>query len=374
MLLDAATTSATPDWLEPGQRIKEDKQQMRTRAAILVAPGHPLVVDDLEIPVLQSGQVLVEIHYSGVCHTQLLECKGDRGRDPYLPHCLGHEGSGVVCEVGPGVTKVATGDRVVLSWIKGDGLNVPGTQYGWGSRTVNAGAVTTFSHHAIVSENRLVPVPDEFPLDEAALFGCALPTGMGAVLNSAQASKDKGVVVFGNGGVGLAAIAAARLCGCSPIVGVDPVIERRELALAMGATEVLDPNACDISDECKKLFNGALDIAIEATGRPSVMRQALAVVRPRGGIAVVLGNARNGEVVTIDPRELNAGKQFRGSWGGDCHPDRDVPRFGRLLAAGSLSLKPLLATSFPLNQINDALGALESGKVGRPLIAMRHAA
>lgn len=347
---------------------------MLTQAAILVNPGQPLVVDDVEVPALKPGQALVEIHYSGVCHTQLLECQGARGHDPYLPHCLGHEGSGIVCDVGPGTTKVKPGDRVILSWIKGSGQDVPGTTYSWTDRTVNAGAITTFNRHAVISENRLTRIPDEIPLDEAALFGCALPTGMGSVLNTASARAGNSLVVFGTGGVGLAAVAGAKLSGCAPIIAVDPIAERRELACAMGATHAFDPMANDVLQSIRDLCRDGVDIAVEATGKPAVMQQALSIVRPRGGVAVVVGNARHGETVTVDPRQLNQGKQLRGTWGGDCVPDRDFPRYCQWLVAGRLSLKPLLSRPFALEEINDALHTLEKGTIGRPLVAMRTAA
>jgi len=128
---------------------------MKTIAAVLEQLGRPLVLAELDVPALKPGQVLVEIALAGVCHTQLLECRGYRGQDPFLPHGLGHEGSGTVQEVGPGVTKCRPGDRVALSWIKGSGADVPGTVYSWNGRSVNAGGVTTFARHAVVSENRV---------------------------------------------------------------------------------------------------------------------------------------------------------------------------------------------------------------------------
>src|SRR5262249_39198453 len=140
---------------------------MKTVAAVLVETSQPLVLADLEIPALRPGQVLVEIAYSGVCHTQVLEWRGYRGEDRYLPHCLGHEGSGIVRDVGPGIAKVKPGDRVILSWIKGSGADVPGSIYRWNGRTVNAGAITTFSRYAVISENRLVVLPESVPMRDA---------------------------------------------------------------------------------------------------------------------------------------------------------------------------------------------------------------
>jgi S-(hydroxymethyl)glutathione dehydrogenase/alcohol dehydrogenase len=161
---------------------------VRTIAAVLVEPGRPLALEELESS-LAPGQTLVEVAYSGVCHTQVLECRGHRGADRFLPHCLGHEGTGIVRDVGPGTTKVRAGDSVLLSWIKGSGRDVPATVYRQGDRRVNAGAITTFAQLAVVSENRLTPLPAETPLREATVLGCALPTGAGAVLNAARARQ-----------------------------------------------------------------------------------------------------------------------------------------------------------------------------------------
>src|SRR3989338_1518610 len=123
---------------------------MNTLAAVLIETGKPLVLVELEIPPLREGQVLIEVFYSGLCHTQILECHGFRGQDPYLPHCLGHEGTGIVSEIGPGVTKVKPGDRVILSWMKGSGIDASGTTYRWNRKTVNAGPITTLGKHSVI--------------------------------------------------------------------------------------------------------------------------------------------------------------------------------------------------------------------------------
>jgi S-(hydroxymethyl)glutathione dehydrogenase/alcohol dehydrogenase len=343
---------------------------MRTPAAILVETGHPLVIDDIDIPQLQPGQALVEVHYSGVCHTQMLECKGHRGEDKFVPHCLGHEGSGVVRDTGLGITKVKPDQKVILSWIKGSGANVMGAQYEWRGRKVNAGAITTFSRYAVISENRLTPLPDGVDMKEAALLGCAVPTGIGSVWNTAGARPGQSIAIFGTGGVGLSAIAGTVLAGCSPIIAVDPIVERLELARRIGATHLLNPTSGDIVAQILKVCPGGVDIALEATGRPAVMNQALASVRSQGGIAVIIGNAKEGEFLPLDPKQLNQGKQLRGTWGGDNVPDRDYPRYCQLLRAGKLNLAPILSQPYTLEQANEALAALERGAVGRPLIGM----
>src|SRR5438270_10390562 len=262
---------------------------MKTPAAILVETGKPLVIDDLDIPALQPGQVLVEITYSGVCHTQVLECRGYRGEDKFLPHCLGHEGSGVVREVGAGVTKVRPGDHAILSWIKGSGANVAGTVYSWNGRKVNAGAITTFSRYSALSENRLTVIPESFPMKEAALLGCALPTGMGSVLNTGEAKPGQSAVIFGTGGVGLSAVAGMVIAGCTPILAVDVVHERLELARQVGASHLIDAAKSDPVQEILRVCPGGVDLAVEASGRPAVMRQAPAAARSPGGTAVIAG-------------------------------------------------------------------------------------
>lgn len=343
---------------------------MKTEAAILVRLGESLVLAELETPALKPGQVLVEIAYSGICHTQLLEARGHRGEDRFLPHCLGHEGSGTVLEVGAGAAKVKPGDRVILSWIKGSGGDVPGSVYQWEGRPVNAGGITTFQRHAVVSENRLTPIPAEMPLREAALLGCAVPTGLGAVLNTAQPRPGQSLVVFGAGGIGLCAVAGAAISGCTPVVAVDVLEPKLELARRMGATHCVNAAGGDALAAIRGLCPGGADFAVEATGRPAVMLQALQSVRAQGGAAVVIGNAHFGEKLELDPRELNMGKRLLGTWGGDNVPDRDYPRYCKLWLAGRLDLAPLLGQTYSLADINAALDDLEAGRAARPMVAM----
>jgi S-(hydroxymethyl)glutathione dehydrogenase/alcohol dehydrogenase len=343
---------------------------VKTLAAVLVETGRPLELAELEIPLLKPGQILVEVGFSGVCHTQVLEARGHRGPDLFLPHCLGHEGSGTVLEVGPGVTKVKPGEAVVLSWMQGSGANIPGTTYQWNGRTVNSGAITTFSRHSVLSENRVTPVPKNVAPRTAALLGCAVPTGFGAVFNAAQPRPGQSIAIFGVGGIGLCAVAAAAISGCMPVVAIDVRSEKLEWARQMGATHSILAGGGDPVEEILKLCPGGADFAIEASGRTVVMEQALKIVRARGGTAVVIGNARQGERLALDPRELNQGKRLFGTWGGDNLPDRDFPRYGRLLGSGRVSLSPLLGREYSLEDINRALDELEAGEVARPLVDM----
>jgi len=344
---------------------------MQTTAAILIELGRPLEIVDLEIPTLKAGQVLVDIHSSGVCHTQLLEARGYRGRDPFLPHCLGHEAAGVVLEIGADVSKVQPGQRVIGSWMKGSGADIPGSQYTWQSRTVNAGGITTFQRQAVVSENRLTRLPAGIDDGIAALLGCAVPTGAGAVRNTARVTPGQSLAVFGTGGVGLCAVAAAAAAEANPIIAVDVHPSRLALARQLGATDVVNAVTTDALADVRERVPAGVDVAIEASGRPDVMRQALRSVRSRGGCVVIIGNARQGEVLEIDPAELNQGKRLLGTWGGDNEPDRDFPRYCQQIIEGQLILEPLISESYPLSRINDALADLESGRVPRPIVDMR---
>lgn len=344
---------------------------MKTEAAILVETGKPLVMVELDVPALKPGQVLVEIVYSGACHTQVLETRGHRGEDRWLPHCLGHEGSGIVVDTGPAITKVKTGNKVVLSWIKGGGIEAGGAVYGWDGKSVNAGGVTTFQKYAVVSENRLTQLPRDLPMDVAVLLGCAAPTGMGAVFNVTNVRPGDSIAVFGTGGIGLNACMAAAFAGATTVIGVDLNPARRSLAELYGATHVIDPAAGDVIAEIRKIVPTGVDVAVEATGIPAVMAQAIGSTRQQGGRAIVIGNARFGQRLTIDPAEFNQGKSLMGTWGGDSVPDRDYGRFGRLLGSGRFSVRDLLSKPYRLSEANQALDDLEIGKVGRPLIDMR---
>lgn len=341
---------------------------MKTTAAVLVQTGQPLQICELETNPLKPGQVLVDVLFSGVCHTQILEARGRRGPDAFLPHCLGHEGSGRVREVGPGVTKVKPGQEVILSWIKGSGADVPGCTYDWEGRTVNSGAITTFGRQAVISENRLTPLPAGLDLRQAALLGCAAPTGLGVVTNTLRPQPGQSLAVLGAGGIGLCAVAGAAASGCAPVIAIDVNPLKLATASRLGATHVIDASQEDVAARVQEISPGGVDFAVESSGRPEVMAQALSLVRNQGGVAVVVGNAPAGQALTLDPKFFNLGRQLRGTWGGDNWPDRDYPRYARMLAAGRLDLAPLLDQVYSLAQINQALDDLEAGKVLRPMI------
>ncbi len=343
---------------------------MKTRAAILSQINQPLEIDELIIPELKCGQVLVKIAYSGVCHSQLNEIRGLKGEDKFLPHTLGHEGSGIVMEVGADVQKVQAGDPVVLTWIKGSGLDIPATQYHrHDGSIVNSGAISTFMEYAVISENRLVSIPKEMPLKEATLLGCAIPTGAGIVMNTARVQPGNSVAVFGVGGIGLSAILAAKMIGASVIIAVDILEQKLIQAKEIGATHIINATHQDVLDTIQKITGGqGVDFAIEAAGQRETMETAFKSVKDRGGLSILAGNLPAGQKICIDPFDLIKGKRVIGTWGGETDPDRDIRNYVDNFLSEKLNLKFFTSDICRLNKINDAVGDLASGKVNRPLI------
>lgn len=341
-----------------------------TEGAVLVAQQRPLELKELLLPELKPGQVMVEIAYSGVCHTQLNEWSGARGPDPYLPHTLGHEASGHVIAVGTGVTKVRTGQPVVLSWIKGQGADVPGTVYGSASGPVYSGAVSTFLRTAVISENRLTVIPDDMPMREAALLGCAVPTGCGIVWNTAKVKQNDSVAIIGIGGIGMCAILAAAASHAAPIIAVDIVPAKLAEGVRLGAHLAVNASETDALAAIRAMVKGGVDVAIEAAGARETMELAFEAVRPGGGLCVLAGNLPRDARISIDPYSLIAGKRIVGTWGGESNPDLDIPRYVKLFREGRLPLEKLSIREFPLSEINQAMQVLQSGQVVRSLVRM----
>jgi len=342
---------------------------MKTRAAVLYQINTPLLIQDIEIPKLKTGQVLVKIAYSGVCQSQVMEARGKRGLDRFLPHLLGHEGSGVVVEVGSGVQKVKIGDRVVLTWIKSSGSDGGGTQYRREYTLINAGAVTTFSEYAVISENRCVKLDEDIPMDLASLFGCAVLTGAGMVLNNMHPLPENSIVIWGVGGIGLSAVMAAKLCHCTRIIAVDSQVHNLNLARIFGATDIINVQEQEPLKRIREIAGeNGVDFAVEAAGKVSTIEAAFSVVRKNGGLCVFASHPPAGEKICLNPHDLISGKQIRGSWGGEARPDEDIPHFSELYRQGQLPLEKLIARRYPFEQINQALIDLEQGTLGRGLI------
>jgi len=340
------------------------------KAAVLKSFAEPLqILSNINPPALKVGQVLVKLAYSGVCHSQLMEVRGKRGADNYLPHLLGHEGTGVVLSVGPGVTKIAAGDKVILGWIKGEGLEGGGVQYEHEPRTLNAGGVTTFNDHAVVSENRLVRLPEGIPMDVGVLFGCAIPTGAGIITNEIKPTPGSTIAIFGLGGIGLSALMATKLYDCKRVIAIDVSDDKLKLAREFGATDIINSLNENALNKIRLLTdNKGVDYSVDASGLCTVIEDAFNSVRRGGGLCVFASHPQQGEFIKLDPFELICGKQIKGSWGGASRPDEDIPKFAELYRQGKLPLDKLITRRYELNEINDALDDLEYKRVARPLI------
>ena len=343
-----------------------------TVAAILTAQRKPLVVDEVELPDrLGPGQVLVRVEWSGICGSQLGEIDGVKGPDPHLPHLLGHEGGGWVEEVGEGVRTVQPDDRVVLHWRPGAGLRSETPRYRWRGERLNAGWVTTFNERAVVSEDRVTLLPDGFPLDIAALLGCAVTTGFGVISNDARVLPGESVVVFGTGGVGLSVVQAAAATGAHPIVALDLHSNRLRLARELGATETVDAGGDGVEGLVREVVGAAgADVCVDCTGEPGVIELAVRLAADRGRV-VLVGVPTTGQQVSLHTLQLHFGKRLIGSHGGGARPAEDVPRLIRLIDAGKLDLEKLVSARVELAAINGAISALRGGSIaGRCLVQM----
>jgi S-(hydroxymethyl)glutathione dehydrogenase/alcohol dehydrogenase len=341
---------------------------MKTRAAILVESNKPLVVDEIELPALGVGQVLVKIGVSGICGAQLGEIAAVKGPDKFLPHLLGHEGGGVVQEVGPGVTQVKPGDHVCLHWRKGNGIHAQPAKYNWNGKTVNSGWVTTFSDYSIVSENRVTPIPKETNFEIAALMGCAVTTALGLINNDAKLKIGQSIAVFGCGGVGLNVVQAAAMVAANPIIAIDIYDSKLDFARRFGATHTLNGKTADLRAEIKKIA-GAVDVAVENTGNVKLIELAYELTAPQGR-TILVGVPKHNEDITIHSLPLHFGKVLTGCEGGQSNPPADIPRYLRLYAAGKLKLDELITHRYPLEKINDALNIVRSGEAGRCVLLM----
>ncbi len=348
---------------------------MRIKAAVLYEPEKPLRIEELSIPELKAGQVLVKVMASGVCRTQLNEIRGCKGPDLHLPHTLGHEGSGIVLRVGNGVAKVKPGDHVVLTWIKGEGMDVPSTIYRSGNgSSVRSGAVSTFMEQSVVSENRLVKISKKLPFAESALLGCAIPTGAGMVYNQCRIREGQSIAIFGVGAVGLSAVVAARLAKAMPIIAVDLRDSRLYQAGELGATHGIHAASKNPVEAILDITgHRGVDYAIEAAGSKDAMEKAFQSICERG-LCVIAGNLPMGQTISIDPFELIKGKRIIGTWGGESLPDRDIPRYADVFMRGELDLARFVARYCRLEDINEALSEFETNSSGRILIHMEDGA
>src|SRR5688572_1148304 len=361
---------------------------MRTRAAVMHEPG-ALVLEELDLEEPLPGEVVVRMSAVGVCGTDLHSYKGEWNRP--MPIVLGHEGAGVIEAVGDEANGLREGDRVVLSWAPacgqcgpcrrgrpaacgplssaiGRGTLLDGrTGISLGGETLYRGTATgALAERVVVAAGAAMPFGDDVPLEEAALLGCAALTGVGAVLNAARPEPGFTALVIGAGGVGQFVVQGARIAGAAEILVVDPVVARREQALALGATRACAPD--DLREAVRELDPEGVDYAFDAVGAPATTKLALRWTRG-GGTAVVVGLPAGGEKLELDPFEFsNREKTLTGTIYGSEDPAVALPRLLELVAAGRLQLASLVGPSFPLDRADDAFRASLAGEPGRVLV------
>lgn len=346
--------------------------QIKTmQAAILVEQNKPLVIDEVQLPDrLEYGQVLVKIHYSGICGSQLGEISGVKGPDAYLPHLLGHEASGVVLEMGDEVTAVQAGDPVVLHWRKGQGIEARPPKYQWQGKQLNAGCITTFNEYAIISENRLTAFSKDYPMRLAPLFGCAVTTGLGVVTNNANLKLGESLVVMGAGGIGLNVIQGAALHNAYPIIAVDLFDNRLELAKQLGATHTINSRSRkDWQKQVRNILeNKGVDVFVDNTGNPEMIAEGWKLTQNKGR-TILVGVPAKGKETQLYTLPLHFGKIITGSHGGNGDPSEDIPRYMLLSKLGKLNLSNLITETYNLSEINQAIEQIKNGSLsGRCVI------
>ena len=340
------------------------------KAAILAKQDSELIIDEVELPrKLDVGQVLVKVFVSGICGSQLGEIDGKKGIDPYLPHLMGHEGCGEVIQIGPGVKTVSVGDKVVLHWKKGSGIQSETPKYKWRGENLNAGWVTTFNEYAVVSENRCTSISKDICNDDAALFGCAVTTAFGVVENNAKLRMGESVLVCGAGGIGLNIIQASKLVSAWPIIAVDIFDNRLKLAKKFGATHIINSHKEDLDTEINKIIQQkSLDVFIDNTGITSIIEKGYEMIQSKGRV-ILVGVPPKDSNIKIYSLPLHFGKIILGSHGGECIPELDIPRYMKLLNNKKINFYGLVTSRYSLDDINIAIDKMRSGSSsGRILI------
>ena len=340
------------------------------KAAILVKQNSPLIVDEIYFPEkLLFGQVLVKIDISGICGSQIGEINGAKGEDKFLPHLLGHEGSGIVQQIGPGVTKLKEGDRIVLHWKVGSGIQSEAPIYKWSGNKLNAGWVTTFNEYAIVSENRCTKISKETKPYLGSLLGCAITTGFGVIENNAKLKMGESIVIFGAGGIGLSIIQGALSVSASTIIAVDLYENRLQLAKKIGATHIICSSKEDPFKKIESILGlNKLDVFVDNTGITKIIERGYSVIKNDGRL-VLVGVPKKGENINIFSLPLHFGKIIIGSHGGECNPESDIPRYLRHINSNNLNMEDLISKTFKIEEINEAINCMKNGQTaGRVLI------
>lgn len=366
---------------------------MQTRAAVVHETNH-LSVETIQLDPPGETEVLIQVRAAGVCHSDLHTLRGELRAVP--PLVLGHEGAGIVEQIGSRVTRVKPGDPVLVNWLPADNTcptcigghpnlceRFPKTIFQGklpsGSsrlRTLDGAPIghylgsSTMSEYIVVDEAGAIPIPPDVPFDIAAIIGCAVATGVGAVINTAQASAGSSAAVIGCGGVGLSAIVGCRLAGCHPIIAIDKVESKFDLACKLGATHTLNAADAQMIRTLRTLTNGGPDYIFDTVGAPATIGQALVAVRP-AGTAVIAGlHAAKLDAPISAGALVMQNKRLLGSFAGSIRPHVDLPKLVELYRAGRLPLKEMITRHYSLDRVAEAFGDMQAGTVARGVILL----
>jgi S-(hydroxymethyl)glutathione dehydrogenase/alcohol dehydrogenase len=367
---------------------------MKTRAALAVAAGKPLEIEDVDLDGPKAGEVLVEIKATGICHTDEFTLSG---ADPegLFPTILGHEGAGIVVDVGPGVSSLKKGDHVIplytpecrqceyclsrktnlcqaIRATQGQGLMPDGTsRFSLGGKKIfHYMGCSTFANHTVLPEIALAKIREDAPFDKVCYIGCGVTTGIGAVINTAKVEPGANVVVFGLGGIGLNVIQGARLAGANMIVGVDINPARKELATRFGMTHFVNPKEVegDLVPYLVNLTKGGADYSFECIGNVKVMRQALECCHKGWGVSVIIGVAGAGQEISTRPFQLVTGRVWKGTAFGGARGRTDVPKIVDWYMDGKINIDDLITHKLALKDINQGFDLMHEGKSIRSVV------
>lgn len=347
------------------------KYPNKLKAAVLFDLNKPLKIIDIKIPSLKSGQVLVKIMYSSICRSQLMEKEGKRGKDKWLPHLLGHEGSGIVVGIGPDIKRFKINDKVILTWIKSNGIESKPISYKYKNTIINAGKVTTFSNYSIVSENRLTKMPKILDFARATLFGCAIPTGAGMVLNQVKPKKNDSVVILGFGGIGISAYMMLKALKVKNILVIDKNNNKLKFAKEFGVKNIYDGGDNNLVKKIINKTNGGADYCIESAGYASTIELGFSIINNKKGKLYFASHPPEDEVIKLNPHELIQGKEIFGTWGGLVNPDLDIKILNEMII-NKFNLMSLFSKMYDLKDINYAFRDMKRNNTLRPLIRMQH--
>jgi len=365
---------------------------MKTKAAVAYKAGAPLVIETVDLEGPKAGEVLVEIKATGVCHTDEFTRSG---ADPegLFPAILGHEGAGVVVDVGAGVASLRKGDHVIplytpecrqcksclsrktnlctaIRATQGKGLMPDGTsRFSLNGKPIHHYmGCSTFSNYTVLPEIALAKIREDAPFDKVCYIGCGVTTGIGAVINTAKVEPGANVVVFGLGGIGLNVVQGARMAGAGMIVGVDLNEKRESLGRKFGMTHFLNPKGKDIVAEIVALTGGGADYSFECIGNVDVMRQALECCHRGWGVSVIIGVAGSGQEIKTRPFQLVTGRVWKGTAFGGARGRTDVPRIVDWYMEKKINIDDLITHVLPLERINEAFDLMHEGKSIRSVV------